>query len=201
MPDAAAASRPIGATRRHWLTHVNVEITARRIADLHGSGSCRSMLNVRRELTDSRTRAILIARADHPRRGIRIRSGAHRDLSRPARRAGASGVHDRDALPVAAASSRCSTTRSPGPTTICDARRRRPRRGRLMTLPSIGPITASAFIAALDDAARFERRGAGDQLSGPRPARVQLRRAPQRGRICAARIRTCNRCWFKRPGA
>ena len=49
---------------------------------------------------------------------------------------------------------------------------------RLTTCPSIGPITATAFVAALDDVRRFDgRRGAAQVTSylGSGAARVQLR--------------------------
>ena len=45
---------------------------------------------------------------------------------------------------------------------------------RLTTLPSIGPITATAFVAALDDLSRFTGAKPSDQLPWARAAGVQL---------------------------
>jgi transposase len=112
-------------------------------------------LNIRRELTAGRTRAISLARAIIRGAGFRIRSGAtHSFLSR---------VAELD-LPAL-----ISETLSPlrrvievlddeltkadeaFATHVVDDRVVH----RLTTLPGIGPITASAYVAALDDVARF----------------------------------------------
>jgi transposase len=58
---------------------------------------------------------------------------------------------------------------------------------RLTTLTGIGPITASAFVAALDVASRFERTQSSRKLLGSRPSRVQL------GRETATRARHAQR--------
>jgi hypothetical protein len=76
-------SRRVKTDRRdaaRWLTHVSMEITARLIADPHAQRIVQSMLNVRRELTDSRTRDLNRPR-DHPRRGFR-NPGSRTNLSR-----------------------------------------------------------------------------------------------------------------------
>ena len=59
-------------------------------------------LNVRRELTDSRTRAISLARAITRGAGLRIRSGSTGELPRPGGGAGPPVVDRRDARAVAA---------------------------------------------------------------------------------------------------
>ena len=83
-------------------------------------------VNVRQELTDSRTRAISLARAITRGAGFRIRSGRTETfLARLA------------ALELLVAGA--------------------PVVKRLTTFPGIGPITATAYVAALDNVARFER--------------------------------------------
>ena len=45
---------------------------------------------------------------------------------------------------------------------------------RLTTVPGIGPITATAYVAALDDAARFGRAAQVASYLGLVPREVQL---------------------------
>jgi transposase len=115
-----------------------------------------SMLNVRRELTDSRTRAILLIRATTRSAGFRIRSGRTETfldrlaaLNLPASMI-ATLLPLRSVIEVlddelAAADDRFATLVAEDPVVK-----------RLITLPSVGPITATAFVAALDDVGRFD---------------------------------------------
>ena len=116
-----------------------------------------AQLNVRRGLTDSRTRAISLARAITRGAGLRIRSGssgsflvrlATLELSpsiaetlAPLQRV--IGVLNEE---LAAADDRCATIAVQDPVVA-----------RLTSVPGIGPITATAYVAALDNAARFGR--------------------------------------------
>ena len=54
---------------------------------------------------------------------------------------------------------------------------------RLMTLPGIGPITATAYVAALDDAARFRRAGQVASYLGLVPSEYRSGEQPRRGRV------------------
>jgi transposase len=54
---------------------------------------------------------------------------------------------------------------------------------RLMTVPGIGPITASAFIAALDDAARFDGAAQVTSYLGLVPREYSSGEHQHRGRI------------------
>jgi transposase len=130
-------------------------VAHRRSAHQH---TIQSQLNVRKELTQARTRAISLARAITRAAGFRIRSGrAETFLTRlsalelPTEMKGTLAplyslieVLDDE---IAVADDRFAA--------IVDDD---PALHRLTTLPGIGPITASAFVAALDDVARF--RGA-----------------------------------------
>lgn len=71
---------------------------------------------------------------------------------------------------------------------------------RLTTLPGIGPITASAFVAALDTVSRFERAGQVTSYLGLVPREYSSGEKQHRGRACAAPIRTCNRFSCKPRG-
>jgi transposase len=115
-----------------------------------------SMLNVRRELTDSRTRAILLARAITRSAGFRIRSGRTETfldrlaaLDLPASML-ATLLPLRSVIEVlddelAAADDRFAALVAEDVVVK-----------RLMTVPSVGPITATAFVAAVDDVGRFD---------------------------------------------
>jgi transposase len=141
------------------------------------------MLNVRRELTDGRTRAILIARAITRGEGFRIRSGRTETFLdrltalelppsmtatlRPLR--SLIEVFD-DELAVADDQFAKLVAE--------DAVAK-----RLMTLPGIGPITASAFIAALDDTARFAGAAQVTSYLGLVPREYSSGERQHRGRI------------------
>jgi transposase len=71
---------------------------------------------------------------------------------------------------------------------------------RLTTLPGIGPITASAFVAALDRASRFERAGQVTSYLGLVPQEYSSGEKQRRGRVVRSAQRISNRCSSKRPG-
>jgi transposase len=142
-----------------------------------------SMLNVRRELTDSRTRAILLCRAITRGSGFRIRSGRTETfldrlaaLELPASMT-ATLMPLRSLIEVlddelAAADDQIATLVADDPVAT-----------RLMTLPSVGRITATAFIAALDDIARFHGAAQVTSYLGLVPREYSSGEQRQRGRI------------------
>jgi transposase len=146
-------------------------------------------LNIRRELTDTRTRAISLARAMTRGAGLRIRSGST-----------GSFLTRLSALDLP---SSIATTLSPlrnlitvlnEELTQADATFAKlvaddPVVTHLTTLPDIGPITASAYVAALDDASRFGRAAQVTSYLGSGAGGVQLGRAATaraRGAQCAS---------------
>ena len=142
-----------------------------------------SMLNVRRELTDSRTRAILLARAITRGAGFRIRSGRTETfldrlaaLELPTSMI-ATLLPLRSVIEVlddelAAADDRFATLAAEDPVVK-----------RLMTLPSVGPITATAFVAALDDVARFDGAGQVTSYLGLVPREYSSGERQHRGHV------------------
>ena len=56
-----------------------------------------------------------------------------------------------------------------------------PRVPRLRSVPSVGPVTAAAFLAAIDDAQRFRHAHQLEAYPRPRASRVQLGRDPAPG--------------------
>jgi transposase len=143
-------------------------------------------LNVRAELVQARMRAMALARTITRAAGYRLRSGASESfltrlaaLDLPPAMAStlaplcqAIDVLDRE---LAQADTRFATH------VATDAVVQ-----RLTTVPGIGPITASAFVAALDDVARFDgRRGAARVTSylGLVPHEHSSGERQQRGRV------------------
>ena len=114
-----------------------------------------AQLNIRRELTEARTRAISLTRALVRGGGFRIRSGSTDSfLTRVAALDLPLGMTDTLA-PMRRVIELLNTELTKADETFathvaedCVVR-------RLTTLPGIGPITASAYVAALDDAGRF----------------------------------------------
>jgi transposase len=170
------------------------DVTALREACQHGTYRCahrrsarqhevQCQLNVRHELTQARTRAISLARSITRTAGLRIRSGQTETFLR---RLGALE------MPLA-----MQTTLTPLRTLIevlddelalADAQFAElvasdPVLKRLTTFPGIGPITASAFVAALDTASRFERAGQVTSYLGLVPQEYSSGEKQRRGRV------------------
>ena len=143
-------------------------------------------LNIRRELIDARTRLIAISRAVTRAAGYRIGGGATETfLTRLAALELPAALGDR-LMPVrrvitvleqelAAADKQVATRVADDPVVQ-----------RLTTLPTIGPVTATAFVAALDDVRRFAgRRGAAQVTSylGLVPREYSSGEQQRRGRV------------------
>jgi transposase len=160
--------------------HGNYRPTHRRSAEQR---IVQSMLNVRRELIDSRTRAISLARAITRAAGFRLRSGRTETfldrlaaLELPAAMV-TTLMPLRSLIEVlddelAAADARFTTLVAADPVAT-----------RLMTMPAIGPITAAAFVAALDDVGRFEGAAQVTSYLGLVPREYSSGEHQHRGRI------------------
>jgi transposase len=142
-----------------------------------------AQLNVRRELTDSRTRAISLARAITRGVGLRIRSGSTRSFLVRLTAADLPSSIAETLAPVqrliavvndelAAADDQCARIAAEDPTVA-----------RLTTVPGIGPITATAYVAALDDAARFNRAAQVASYLGLVPREYSSGEQQRRGRV------------------
>jgi len=150
----------------------------RRSAQQH-EVQCR--LNVRQELVEARTRAISLTRSITRAAGLRLRGGRTETF--------------RMRLAALAMPSAMTVTLSPLSRVIevldhelatADAQFEQlvasdPIVKRLTTLPCIGPITASAFVAALDVASRFERAGQVTSYLGLVPQEYSSGETQRRG--------------------
>ena len=142
-----------------------------------------AQLNIRRELTEARTRAISLTRAIVRGAGFRIRSGSTGSfLTRvaalelpPSMTATLSSLRSVIAL-LNAELTRADETFA---THVTED----PVVSRLTTLPGIGPITASAYVAALDDAARFSGAAQVASYLGLVPREYSSGEQQRRGRV------------------
>ena len=114
-------------------------------------------LNVRRELTDSRTRAISQARAVLRGAGLRIQSGSTGNfLVRMAALELPASITETLA-PLQRLIAVLNDELATADDRVARIAAEDPVVARLTTVPGIGAITATAYVAALDDAARFGR--------------------------------------------
>jgi transposase len=140
-------------------------------------------LNIRQELTQARTRAISLARGITRAAGLRIRSGRTETfLERLA------GLDLPSSMKLTLAPLQSVIEILDDELANADQQfeglvASDPVVKRLTTLPGIGPITASAFVAALDVATRFERAGQVTSYLGLVPQEYSSGEKQRRGRV------------------
>src|SRR5262245_11353066 len=179
-------SRRIKTDRRDVATlaeachHGTYRLAHRRSARQH---AVQCQLNVRWALTEARTRAISLARAITRAAGFRIPSGRTETfLTRLA------ALNLPDSMKATLSPLRSVIEILDDELANADERfaamvAADPMVERLTTLPSIGPITASAFVAALDTVSRFERAGQVTSYLGLVPQEHSSGEKQRRGRV------------------
>lgn len=118
-----------------------------------------SQLNVRQELVPARTRAISVAREITRAAGFRIRSGPIETFLARLDALELPGAMTTTLLPLRSLIEVLDDEFGERRRSVCRHVINDVTVKRLTTLPSIGPITATAFIAALDDVRRFNSAG------------------------------------------
>jgi transposase len=142
-----------------------------------------AQLNIRRELTEARTRAISLTRALVRGAGFRIRSGSTDSfLTRVAALDLPPSIANTLA-PVRRVIELLNTELTQADGTFATHVVEDPVVRRLTTLPGIGPITASAYVAALDDAARFGGAAQVTSYLGLVPREYSSGEQQRRGRV------------------
>ena len=165
-----------------------------------------AQLRVRDELVESRSRAISMARALTRAEGFRLRSGSAETF---ARRLATLELSPSLAVTVAPVCQllaciteevrRADARLAELATTDSDI-------ARLMTLPGIGPITAAAYVAALDDVTRFRRASQVANYLGLVPREYSSGEQQRRGhivrsahpRVQALLVQAAWRIWLSR---
>jgi transposase len=142
-----------------------------------------SQLNVRQELVQARTRAISLARAITRAAGFRVRSGRTETFLTRINALDLPVAMKTTLLPLRSVievldDELASADQQFAALVANDAVVK-----RLTTLPSIGPITASAFVAALDDVHRFAGAGQVTSYLGLVPREYSSGERQYRGRI------------------
>jgi len=140
-------------------------------------------LNVRDALVQTRTRAISLARATTRANGFRLRSGTSETFVRRVEELGLPPAVATALAPLCHVIDVVSEELDAADARLAAATKTDPAVRRLMTLPGIGPITATAFIAALDDAGRFRRPGQVASYLGLVPCEYSSGEKRRRGRV------------------
>jgi len=140
-------------------------------------------LNVRRELTQARTRAISLARGITRAAGLRIRSGRTETFLNRLARVDLPSSMQMTLSPLRSVIEMLNDELATADQQFEALVDSDPVVKRLTTLPGIGPITASAFVAALDVASRFERAGQVTSYLGLVPQEYSSGEKQRRGHV------------------
>jgi len=185
-PMYATRTRRVKTDRRdaRALTEANV-LGAYRPAHRLSAGQrhVRAQLAVRDALVRTRTRGIALSRALLRQHGYVVSSGGAETFGR---RVVARGVPGRILSEVGPLLALMRTVN--GPLAYCEAEiehvsEQDPRGRRLRTAPSIGPVTAAAFVATLDEAGRFRQAHQVEAYLGLVPGEWSTGEGQRRGRI------------------
>ena len=142
-----------------------------------------AQLTIWRELTDARTRAISIVRAMVRGAGCRIRSGSTDTVLTRLAAVEVSPVMHTTLSPLRSRIDVLNLELAKADETFATLVTQDPVVARLTTLPGIGPITASAYVAALDDAARFGGAAQVASYLGLVPREYSSGEQHRRGRV------------------
>ena len=177
------------------------DITGRSTADHRRAAPCKPTSSCERRWSETRTRLVSLTRALTRAEGLRIRSGASHTFVSRLREVAVSGALDRTLGPMRAMLELLDEELDRIDRELTDGAHEDGEIARLMTVPGIGPITATAFVSAIDDVSRFHTGQPGDQLRGAGASRIQLGRTGHAGDgSSAVRNRASSACSSKRPG-
>lgn len=146
----------------------------------------RARLTVRDALVRTRTGYISVIRSLLRQHGWRVRTGAAETFSQRVRQLPLPGRLLSEVAPLLAVLRQVNqqlaySDERIDTLTATDARVR-----RLRSVPSVGPVTAAAFVAALDDATRFRRSHEVEAYLGLVPRELSSGETQRRGRITKA---------------
>jgi transposase len=142
-----------------------------------------SQLNVRQELVQARTRAISLARAITRAAGLRVRSGRTETFLTRLDALDLPAAMKATLLPLRSVIEVLDDELASADDQFTSMVSADAVVKRLTTLPSIGPITASAYVAALDDVSRFSGAGQVTSYLGLVPCEYSSGEQQRRGRI------------------
>ena len=142
-----------------------------------------AQLRVRDELVESRSRAISMVRALTRAEGLRVRSGSAETFGHRLAALELSPSLAATVAPVCQLLICINEEVRRADTRLGELVTRDPDIARLTTFPSIGPITAAAYVAALDDVTRFRRASQVANYLGLVPREYSSGEQQRRGHI------------------
>lgn len=142
-----------------------------------------AQLRVRDELVESRGRAISLVRALTRAEGLRLQSGSAETFGRRLAALELSPSLAATVAPVCQLLVCINEEVRRADTRLAELVTTDPDIARLTTFPSIGPITAAAFVAALDDVTRFRRASQVANYLGLVPREYSSGEQQRRGHI------------------
>jgi transposase len=146
----------------------------------------RGRLAVREALVRTRTRYIARTRAVRRRHGWRVPPGSADPFSRRVRALSLPGRLRSEVAPLLAVMQTVNQPLAYSDGVIEAVTRPDARVQRLRTVPSVGPGTAAALVATIDDAQRFRRAHEGEAYRGLVPRELSSGESQRRGRITKA---------------
>jgi transposase len=163
-------------------------------------------LNVRDELVQTRGRAMSMVRAMTRAEGLRIRSGSPETFLRRLAAVAVSPSLDATVAPLRQMIACLDEELREADRRVRDLVTQDPAIARLTTFPTIGPVTASAYVAALDDVRRFRRAGQVANYLGLVPREYSSGERQRRGhilrsahpRVQALLVQAAWRIWLSR---
>ena len=146
----------------------------------------RGRLTVRDALVRTRTRYISLVRALLRQRGWPVPSGSAEGFPRRVMALPLPGRLRSEVAPVLAVLRHVNHQIAYSDGVIAEVTRHDERVRRLQSVPNIGPVTAAAFVATLDDAQRFRRAHEVEAYLGLVPRELSSGETQHRGRIPTA---------------
>src|SRR5438128_2360905 len=146
----------------------------------------RGRLAVREALVRTRTRSIALIRALLRRHGWQVPTGSAETFSRRVVALPLPGRLLSEVAPLLAVMRSVNQQLAYSDEVIEAVTRPDARVQRLRTVPSVGPVTAAAFVATIDDAQRFRRAHEVEAYLGLVPRELSSGESQRRGRITKA---------------
>ena len=146
----------------------------------------RARLTVRDALVRTRTGYIAVIRSLLRQHGWRVRSGAAETFSCRVRELPLPGRLLSEIAPLLAVMRHVNHQLAYSDERIETVTRTDARVRRLRTVPNVGPVTAAAFVAAIDDVTRFRRAHEVEAYLGLVPRELSSGETQRRGRITKA---------------
>jgi transposase len=171
-----------------------------------GRRAIQAQLRVRDELVEARGRAISLVRALTRAEGLRLRSGSADTFARRLTALELSPSLAVTVAPVCQLLDRLNDELGHVEMRLAGLATRDPDIRRLLTFPTIGPITATAYVAALDDVTRFRRANQVANYLGLVPREYSSGEQQRRGhivrsahpRVQALLVQAAWRVWLSR---